>query len=225
MTSITLLYRYSIHVVTWQCSGWYMVDRYVVSCTAIHRVHRKSIKWLYNDLCVGNNTRGEFSRHCSRWMSCLGHLVIDTLVGMDKDSSSGCDTKHTLQLCFKLLWCCFGNAMIISRVKFHGWKSTSNHWPPTKGKVPNACVEGLVTNPWAWRSAVWRTNHACIGSPLWHLLWLQSGLDKLRGASNVATNAPIVKTTNRMHALLWNFYPLIYMIFSLDKMVHVQICS
>ena len=27
---------------------------------------------------------------------------------------------------------------------FHGWKSTSSHWIPTNGRVPNACVGGLV---------------------------------------------------------------------------------
>ena len=34
--------------------------------------------------------------------------------------------------------------MINSIVDFQGWKSTSNHWLPTNGRIPNACVEGFV---------------------------------------------------------------------------------
>ena len=36
--------------------------------------------------------------------------------------------------------------MINSRLDFHEWKSTSNHWLSTKGKVPNACVGGWSPN-------------------------------------------------------------------------------
>jgi hypothetical protein len=36
----------------------------------------------------------------------------------------------------------FGNTMINSRMDFHG-KSTLTHWLSTKGRVPNACVEGF----------------------------------------------------------------------------------
>ena len=33
--------------------------------------------------------------------------------------------------------------MINSRLHFHGWKSITNHWLPTKGRVPNALVYEL----------------------------------------------------------------------------------
>lgn len=44
----------------------------------------------------------------------------------------------------------------------HGWKSTSNQWPPTKGGVPKTCEEDLVTQPWASWSGVWGANLACV---------------------------------------------------------------
>ena len=33
--------------------------------------------------------------------------------------------------------------IINSKVDFHGWKSTSNHWLPNKGRIPNTCVSGF----------------------------------------------------------------------------------
>ena len=32
--------------------------------------------------------------------------------------------------------------MINLRSDFHKWKFVPNHWLPTKGRIPNACVEG-----------------------------------------------------------------------------------
>ena len=53
-----------------------------------NRVHHKSYKWLNNDLHVGHVTQCELGRRHSRLISCLGQLVINTMVGMDKISSS-----------------------------------------------------------------------------------------------------------------------------------------
>jgi hypothetical protein len=69
-------------------SGWYMVDKKWVCYKVFSRVHPKSFNWLNNDSHVGHVTQSELGRHHSRLMSSLGQWVIDTMVGMDKDSSS-----------------------------------------------------------------------------------------------------------------------------------------
>ena len=48
----------------------------------------ESLKWLKSDNHVRHVTTCELGRCSSRLVSCLGEWVIDTMVGMDKDSSS-----------------------------------------------------------------------------------------------------------------------------------------
>ena len=70
---------------------------------------------------------------------------------------------HSCYICFRLLQCCSSNTMINSRLDFHLWKSTSNHWLLFKGRVLNACVGGLVTHLWAWRFRILGANQfACV---------------------------------------------------------------
>ena len=48
----------------------------------------ESDEWLQNDNHVRHVTTVEPDMRRSRLTSCLGQVVIDTMVGMDKDSSS-----------------------------------------------------------------------------------------------------------------------------------------
>ena len=65
-----------------------MVDRAPTSWNAFNRIHPKSFEWLENDSSAGQGTQRSPSRRFSHLRSCLGQWVIDTMVGMDKDSSS-----------------------------------------------------------------------------------------------------------------------------------------
>jgi hypothetical protein len=47
-----------------------------------------SVEWLQNDNHVRHVTTSELDMRRSHLISCLGQVVIDTMVGMDKDSSS-----------------------------------------------------------------------------------------------------------------------------------------
>jgi hypothetical protein len=71
-----------------ECSRWYMVDIKWLYCMVFNIVHYKSFKWLNNDSHVGHVIQGELGRHHSRLMSCLRQWVIDSMVRMDKFSSS-----------------------------------------------------------------------------------------------------------------------------------------
>ena len=77
-----------------------MVDKKWVCCTVFNIVHHKSYKCLNNDSHVGHVTQGELGRHHNRLMSYLGQWVIDTMVGMDKDSSS---EKYKQERCWATL--------------------------------------------------------------------------------------------------------------------------
>ena len=83
------------------------------------------------------------------------------------------------------------------------WTSISIHWLPPKGRVPNAYVEGLVTNLWAWRSNIWGANHARVWDVhSWHLLELRNGEHKLRGANKGCDiETPLLNFTK-----VWCFY-------------------
>ncbi len=48
----------------------------------------ESIEWLKNDNHVRHVSTCEPGLSCSHLISCLGQIVIDSMVGMDKDSSS-----------------------------------------------------------------------------------------------------------------------------------------
>jgi hypothetical protein len=51
--------------------------------------------------------------------------------------------------------------MIDSRLDDYEWKSAPNHWLPTKGRVPNAHVEGFGNQAISLEVGM-ESNHACV---------------------------------------------------------------
>jgi hypothetical protein len=65
---------------------WRTENDYVVGSSTEFFV--ESVEWLQNDHHVRHVITSEPDMRRSRLISCLGQVVIDTMVGMDKDSSS-----------------------------------------------------------------------------------------------------------------------------------------